>query len=146
MEKVWINSIKKQVLFLFFSSFFSSQEAPFKRAHDEEDSGEEMEVPEKKPNVQTIIAEEQKPFSDPESDGNSSPSRKLREPRACTVIKENDGVVLKQMLNFLLKNLQKWVNKFFFFFFFIIKKNIISIFFPITPSSTSHSQLVVIKF
>lgn len=40
------------------------------------------------------------------SDGNLSPSRKQREPRSCT-LKDNDGIILKQMLNHLIKILQK---------------------------------------
>ncbi|XP_059146220.1 bromodomain-containing protein 7-like isoform X2 [Physella acuta] len=49
------------------------------------------------------------------SDGNLSPGRKLREPRSCT-LKDNDGIILKQMLNHLIKILQnKDVNGFFAF-------------------------------
>lgn len=50
-----------------------------------------------------------------DSDGNMSPSRKLREPRSCT-LRDSDGIILKQMLNHLLKILQnKDVNGFFAF-------------------------------
>lgn len=90
-------------LYVFFSYFNSK--VPSKKAREEEDSEEEgeMEVSELKPKEEL---EPQRTFSDPDSDSKTSPSRKFREPRACTV-KEYDGAVLKQMLNFLLKNLQK---------------------------------------
>lgn len=49
------------------------------------------------------------------SDGNSSPSRRLREPRTCRA-RDDDRAILKMMLNYLLKNLQnKDVNGFFAF-------------------------------
>ena len=40
------------------------------------------------------------------SDGSASPNRRLREPRSCSV-RDDDKTILKMMLNYLLKNLQK---------------------------------------
>ncbi|GFO11258.1 bromodomain-containing protein 7-like [Plakobranchus ocellatus] len=77
-----------------------------KRPHEDDDSiDEEEEDEEDEGRMRTTDNEE--------SDGNSSPSRKLREPRSCT-LKGSDGIILKQMLNYLVKNLQnKDVNGFF---------------------------------
>ncbi|KAK3758538.1 hypothetical protein RRG08_058806 [Elysia crispata] len=81
-----------------------------KRPHEEDDSNDDEDEHEEE--------EEEGHFKttdNDESDGNSSPSRKLREPRSCT-LKGSDGVILKQMLNYLVKNLQnKDVNGFFAF-------------------------------
>lgn len=81
-----------------------------KRAHEDDESNDDegdQDEEEEEAQVKTTDNEE--------SDGNSSPSRKLREPRSCTM-KGSDGVILKQMLNYLVKNLQnKDVNEFFAF-------------------------------
>ncbi|BFZ13297.1 hypothetical protein BsWGS_16335 [Bradybaena similaris] len=75
---------------------------------DEDDDEDDIAVNERDESMKSQIDRE-------ESDGNISPSRKLREPRSCT-LRDNDGAILKLMLNYLLKVLQnKDVNGFFAF-------------------------------
>ena len=92
-------------LFVLLASLFfatSLKHFSLKRPHEEDDSNDDEDEHEEE--------EEEGHFKttdNDESDGNSSPSRKLREPRSCT-LKGSDGVILKQMLNYLVKNLQKY--------------------------------------
>lgn len=78
-----------------------------KRTHDDDESVDEDEDDEEEV---ALLNEKDGSFKTPmdkdDYEGNVSPSRKLREPRSCT-LKDNDGAILKQMLNYLLKNLQK---------------------------------------
>uniref|UniRef100_A0A0B7B8R6 Bromo domain-containing protein n=1 Tax=Arion vulgaris TaxID=1028688 RepID=A0A0B7B8R6_9EUPU len=95
-------------------SRYVEEEISLKRPHEDDESAEDDD----EDDDMTMHDREElmKPSENKEeSDGNISPSRKLREPRSCT-LKDGDGVILKQMLNYLLKNLQnKDVNGFFAF-------------------------------
>ncbi|RUS70214.1 hypothetical protein EGW08_022024 [Elysia chlorotica] len=83
---------------------------PQKRPYEDDDSNDDEDEQDEEEEEGRFKATD-----NDESDGNSSPSRKLREPRSCT-LKGSDGVILKQMLNYLVKNLQnKDVNGFFAF-------------------------------
>ncbi|KAH9502628.1 Bromodomain containing protein 7 [Bulinus truncatus] len=95
---------------------YSKEEVLIKRPLEDDESGdeEEEEVGVVSENIRDRDSSN-KTGSDEDSDGNASPSRKFREPRSCT-LRDSDGVILKQMLNHLLKILQnKDVNGFFAF-------------------------------
>uniref|UniRef100_A0A2C9JIK7 Bromo domain-containing protein n=1 Tax=Biomphalaria glabrata TaxID=6526 RepID=A0A2C9JIK7_BIOGL len=95
---------------------YNHEEVQVKRPLDDEDeSGDEEEDASMSEHMQRDQDNFNKTGSEDDSEGNVSPSRKLREPRSCT-LRDSDGVILKQMLNHLMKILQnKDVNGFFAF-------------------------------